>query len=207
MFENTYLLPASFPFKEKITSFFPFIVIAVSLVLSSMSVFSLFHQTNTSLPASDEPGICLAGSSKTEVTVYVSGAVVHPGLYKVESGQRVGEALDMAGGITEAADTEYLYKNAGLAEEVKDGSTIYIPFAETKTGSARKDTTENKTSKSSLISINSATSTELETLSGVGKVTAQKIIENRPYTILDELVGKKVISNTLFQKIEKQIQL
>lgn len=58
-----------------------------------------------------------------------------------------------------------------------------------------------------LISINSASQFELELLPGVGPVTAQKIIDNRPYETLEELVIKKAVGQKLFEKIKQYVSL
>ncbi len=57
------------------------------------------------------------------------------------------------------------------------------------------------------VSINSATVEEIDVVPGIGKTTALKIIQNRPYSSLKELVDKKVISNTTYKKIQKYIHL
>jgi competence protein ComEA len=62
-------------------------------------------------------------------------------------------------------------------------------------------------STNSKISINNASSTELESLSGIGPVTAKKIIDNRPYATLEELKEKKAVGNSLFEKISEHIIL
>ena len=61
--------------------------------------------------------------------------------------------------------------------------------------------------KNGLVSVNFATAAELDVLSGVGPVTAQKIIDNRPYQSLDELVTKKAISASLYDKLKDTLSL
>jgi DNA uptake protein ComE-like DNA-binding protein len=69
-------------------------------------------------------------------------------------------------------------------------------------------TSQNEqTSDSALISINSASQLELELLPGVGPATAKKIIANRPYEIIDDLVNEKVMGQTLFEKVKIFLQL
>ena len=60
---------------------------------------------------------------------------------------------------------------------------------------------------SGLININSASESELDTLTGVGPVTIGKIIDNRPYNTLEELVSKKAVSKSVFEKIKDSISL
>jgi competence protein ComEA len=56
-----------------------------------------------------------------------------------------------------------------------------------------------------LVDVNNASESELDSLPGVGPVTAAKIIENRPYQTIDELVVKKAVGDSLFGKIKDKI--
>jgi competence protein ComEA len=60
---------------------------------------------------------------------------------------------------------------------------------------------------SSKISINSASEKELDTLPGIGEVTAQKIIQGRPYTSIEELKNKKIVKPTVYEKIKDLIAI
>jgi competence protein ComEA len=95
---------------------------------------------------------------------------------------------------------------------VSDGTKIYIP----KVGETLPSSTDNSVlpggavagvATTGLISINSASSTELESLPGIGPVSAGKIIDNRPYGSMDELISKKAIGKSVFQKIKTLISL
>ena len=71
-----------------------------------------------------------------------------------------------------------------------------------------EDSSQSPVEQSDLsVSINQATQDELEALPGVGPVSAQKIIDNRPYASIDELISKKVISSSTFEKIKELITL
>ena len=60
---------------------------------------------------------------------------------------------------------------------------------------------------SNLISVNKATLDELDTLPGIGSAYAQKIIDNRPYSLKTELISKAKLSQTLYSKIQDMIGL
>ncbi|MBI2404837.1 helix-hairpin-helix domain-containing protein [Candidatus Gottesmanbacteria bacterium] len=64
-----------------------------------------------------------------------------------------------------------------------------------------------ETSQNGSVNINTASQNELESLPGVGPVTAKKIIDNRPYQTLEELVSKKAVGNALFEKIKGSLSL
>lgn len=107
------------------------------------------------------------------VKVHLLGAVAHPGVVTVAEGSRVADALEAAGGLAEGADPGEL----NLAAIVVDGSQIVI-------GTRRKPLGEVRTGGGSAagevrVNLNTATLAQLDTLPGVGPVTAQKIIDWR----------------------------
>ena len=59
--------------------------------------------------------------------------------------------------------------------------------------------------KKAPVDINSASATELKTVTGIGEADAKKIVENRPYKSTDELVQKKVMPKATYDKIKGQI--
>jgi competence protein ComEA len=75
------------------------------------------------------------------------------------------------------------------------------------TGSAKTSSTagKKKAGKSEKIDINSASKDQLQTLSGIGDATAQKIIDGRPYKRKNELVSKKIISKSEYDKVRDKI--
>lgn len=158
-----------------------------------------------------------SGSMKSGIYVDISGAVVHPGVKVVPFNSRVIDVIDLAGGYSEDVDREKIEKTMNLAMKVKDGMKLYIPKKETITShnttdsqQTGSDTSHNLVSDevgSMTVSINAASVTELVDLPGVGAVTAQKIISNRPYGDIQELVSKKVIGKALFEKLKSQLSL
>lgn len=70
-----------------------------------------------------------------------------------------------------------------------------------KTPAAQKTTA----TKSKLIDINSASADELDTLPGIGKAYADKIIKNRPYRVKTELRDKKIVPGPTYEKIKDMI--
>src|SRR5579884_1994112 len=77
-------------------------------------------------------------------------------------------------------------------------------FAGAASAQAKKATAA-PAKKAELIDLNSATKEQLMTLPGVGDVTAQKIIDNRPYRAKNQLVQKKIVSQATYDKISSQV--
>lgn len=132
--------------------------------------------------------------------VDVGGAVVNSGVYRVEVGTRVGEALEAAGGLAGDADLEWVAKYLNKAEKTSDGQKIYIP------GKNNQETSSNNQTNSK-ININVASQGELEGLPGVGPVTAEKIIGGRPYSRVEEVVEKKIVGQKVWEQIKDKISV
>lgn len=137
--------------------------------------------------------------NETKLSIDVSGAVTRPGVYSLNSGSRVLDALEAAGGVTAAADSEWIDKYLNRSAKINDGQKIYIP------GKSQKTNSDVQTS--SKININAAGSGELEVLPGIGPVTAGKIINGRPYNKIEELIERKITSQKIFDQIKDQISV
>lgn len=145
-------------------------------------------------------------SEEKKITVDVEGAVTNPGVYKLKQDARIQDALIAAGGMSGDADREKVAKSINLASKILDGGKIYIPTVgeiSINQDSSSQDVAGE--SISGLINVNTATESELDSLYGIGAVTAAKIIDNRPYYDIQELVAKKVISQRVFSKIKDKI--
>ncbi len=143
-------------------------------------------------------------SSSKMVKVDISGAVKSPGVYELPLGSIIKDAILKAGGVTTQANADYLSKNLNLAQKVSDGMKLYIP----KTGEAGVSVgSVAGVASQGIISLNSASISELESLPGIGPSTAQKIVDNRPYSDINELLGKKVVGRATFEKIKDKISL
>jgi len=122
--------------------------------------------------------------------VHVSGAVRLPGVYEVPAGARVADALGRAGGTTPEADVAAL----DLAAELEDGERLHVPTQQ-QAGRKRPDPAPER---AGLISLNSATKEQLDSLPGIGPVYAERIIayreqlrreEGRGFRSTDELLN------------------
>lgn len=138
--------------------------------------------------------------TEQQVCVHVCGYVVTPGVYYLKEGARKHEAVEMAGGLTEEADCQYI----NLAETVKDGEQIYIPsLAETEKG--------YETVGDGLVNINTATIEELKMLPGVGDIKAEAIISyrenNGEFSDIQEITNVEGIKESSYEKIKNYIKV
>jgi competence protein ComEA len=147
-----------------------------------------------------------------EIIVDVGGAVVTPGVYTLVSGSRVFEAIESAGGLTDEADT----KDINQAAEMADGDRIYVPsHKEVKDGyvggsdSGLQASSGSIPGGSSKVNINTADSTGLQVLSGVGPATAEKIIDyrnsNGKFTSIEKLKNVSGIGEKTYLKLKDHI--
>jgi competence protein ComEA len=128
-----------------------------------------------------------ASARSSPIVVDVVGAVERPGLYHLARGARVADAVAHAGGLTRKAERTAV----NLAAPVSDGEQILVAARGAPPGVGATATGSAPPSSQSPISLSSATAEQLDTLPGVGPVTAQKIVtyrqENGPFTSVEAL--------------------
>ena len=120
----------------------------------------------------DEAGGGIALGGDGDVVVHVAGAVGDPGVYRLPTGSRVTDAVDRAGGPTAKAALD----SVNLAAEVADGQQVVIPGAAPSAGAAGMAASGEA---SGPISLGTATLEQLDTIEGIGPVTAQNILDFR----------------------------
>jgi competence protein ComEA len=113
-----------------------------------------------------------SGGSGGDVVVDVTGAVARPGVYRLPSGARVTDAVERAGGATGSA----LLEAINLAARLADGQQVVVP----KRGPGGAPlAAAGAASEEGPISLGTATVEQLDTIDGIGPVTAQDIVEFR----------------------------
>ena len=151
------------------------------------------------------PGAPVSSASPSPtvtIIVDVAGEVRQPGVYEFAEGDRVIDAIERAGGQLPKADLSLL----NLAAPLTDGTQILVPTAGPPGAVVPGGTTGSSTG---LININSASATELETLSGIGEVLAATIIEyreqNGPFAAVDDLMDVSGIGPATLEEIRDQV--
>ncbi len=184
-------------------------VISLLFIVLSITIFIKSYQPVTPITfSSDEGQASVSGEQTIDTTVMVDieGAVIHPGVYRLPRDSRVDEALHAAGGFANDADMEAVSRSINRAAKLSDGAKLYIP----RVGESNEESAGAGGSDPVGINganVNSASQSELETLPGIGPVTAGKIMSGRPYMRLEELVEKKAMSQSLFEKLKDKLTL
>ena len=145
-----------------------------------------------------------ASPSPQLLVVEVAGAVVRPGVYELPAGSRVADAIEAAGGYSPDVDPRAVEAKLNLAARLADAQLIRVPRRGEAATPGVGGGSGGATGKPGPIDINTATAEDLDTLPGVGPVTAQKIIDARaekPFASLDELVTRKIVTAATLAKI------
>lgn len=158
------------------------------------------------------PGGSGTGGSQPTQTVYVqvSGAVAKPGVYELEEGSRIFQAVALAGGMTEEADGSALNQAAALS----DGQMVYVPKQGEPTvqgagtpsvGFGQAQQADGK------VNLNTATEAELMALPGIGEAKARSILawreQHGSFSQIEDLMEIEGIKDGVFSKIKDSIKV
>lgn len=164
-----------------------------------------------------------------EYKVDVKGEVINPGIYTLKSSSRIIDCIELAGGLTENANTTVL----NLSKKITDEMVIIVysnaeveDFKRTKeiekqvqSSCIQKDENTLKndacigeaSSNTGLISINTATEEELSSLSGIGPSKAKQIVEyrttNGPFNTIEDIKQVPGIGDSIFAQIKDYITI
>ena len=204
-----------------------------SLIVAGLSLFigAILIATITSPTAAIEPVQDSApelepvpDQHQPSIRVEISGGVTSPGVIELPEGSRLIDAIAQAGGWGDRVDPLRVELCLNLAAPLEDGSAVRIPtrddrlllgltgiecgrlfstaaeiaVAEVTGGSQQGPATGGK------IDLNRATADQLDTLPGIGPVTAAKIIASRqekPFIIVDDLLDRKIVSESVLEGI------
>ena len=185
---------------ENLTSKQRKIVIIIGIIIVLIVMYFIYQKAGSNEFIEKDEDILIAQNASSDnqvndidkeeaeeiIIVHIAGAVKSPGVVKLKKGSRMEDAIEMAGGLTQNADIS----NVNLAYVLDDGVKIVMPEKRNNQETneiINNDAGENVISetssklenKTSLININKASQTELESLSGVGASLASKIIAYR----------------------------
>ncbi len=224
-------------FFKKYLKYFIIVFIGIFVLVGS------FYYENSTVETSEVKKLSVTKKNKVEeknsnnidvktVFVDVKGAVNNPGVYEMDSEKRIIDAINLAGGLTDNANTI----NLNLSKKVVDEMYIVV-YNQKQIDDYKKDDTNNiscaakecvcpdinngacistesennKKNNINKISINNASLEELMTLSGIGEAKALAIIayreNNNGFKNIEEILNVSGIGNSLYEKIKNNIIL
>ena len=170
-----------------------------------------------SLDTAEKP----VGASEEKLTVYVTGAVNHPGVLTLGEGARAADAVNACGGVLPTADME----KVNMAQMLKDGQQLLIPektgkqerlsggkvTGEEVKGKHASGKSNGKDEKGGIVNINTADESELDTLPGIGPSMAKRIVEFRQtegaFQSPEDLKKVRGIGDAKFEKLKDRISV
>ena len=167
------------------------------------------------------------------IKIDIKGNIANPGVYELEQGSRVIDAINTAGGLLENSNTELInlsqiltdemiiiiYTNDQIEKYRQDSKQIEYVYIEVEKcpdqindACINQEITETSNQENnSLININEANSNQLMNLSGIGESKAKDIIqyrdENGKFTTIEDIMNVKGIGEALFEKIKDYITI
>ena len=209
----------------------PLLILFTCIILSTIFVYkciSLLNTTNSENNNVTKLAINKVNKPITNSYIYVdlSGSVNKAKTYRILSGTRLFELIELAGGLGLDADKAFVSRNYNLSVILNDQQKVHIPsIYEVRDGIFIENTklinlsnsyatsdsigsnSKVTSSQGTIISINNASTEMLKMLPGIGDVTAARIMAARPYETIQQLVDKGVIKQTLLDKISSQLEL
>lgn len=192
------------------------IVLIILFIIICISIYFFTNDDTENIISTNDFYVSTNSTEDTkeisEIVVHIDGEILNPGIVHLPTGSRISDAISVAGGITALADTSKI----NLAFVLKDGQKIYVPSVYDEeivvyvTDDAGKDVVVPDVSGlTSLVNINSATASELETLPGIGTSTAQKIINyretNGKFKSIEDIMNVSGIGESKFNSIKDLI--
>jgi competence protein ComEA len=149
------------------------------------------------------PEAPVIGGQPDELVVDVAGAVMQPGLHRLGGGARVGDAIEAAGGFGPRVDLGAASQVLNLAQPLEDGVKVLVP-------ELGIDDVTPRNEADGRIDLNNASQDELESLPGIGPVTAAKIIAARaqsPFKSVPDVRARGVVGQSVFDDIADLVRV
>ncbi len=168
-----------------------------------------------------------------KIHVDVGGALKKPGVFCLDEGSMIIDAITKAGGFSSDVAYRFVARKMNLSQLLVDNQKLYIPYEEEMecklvsflpqskeveqiinnstnqdmftSDEDDSDDTSDGDSDESCVNINTASLEQLETLSGVGPAMAQKIVAGRPYSKIEDLLNVSGVGDSTFSKFKDKI--
>ena len=154
----------------------------------------------------------------SKIKIHIIGEVTEEGIIELEEGERISDAIEKAGGVTQNADLS----KVNLAYILQDGQKLYIPsmndekdvqYISTENGEGiiAETNINDKSGINKKVNINKASQSDLENIPGVGPSLAQKIIsfrdENGKFKNVEDLKNVSGIGDKKFESIKDYVDV
>ena len=174
--------------------------------LTEVNEATLAMVTDAETSTDDKTNIKTEESEEIIMMADIKGAVVNPGVYEILEGGRVVDLIELAGGLADDADPAAI----NFALYVKDEMAIYVPRIGENINAALPIQGGEASGKET-VNLNSAQSSELQTLPGIGPAKAEAIIEyretNGPFKSIEDLKEISGIGDKTFEKLKDLISV
>ena len=183
-------------------------VLVIALVIAAVALF-LRGDDKAPIQVLVPPPTASSQALPGELKVYISGAVANPGVYSLREGDRLADAISIAGGANADADLSAV----NLAVRVEDEEHYHIPAAgEAPSGgvaAALPGSSNPAGTCDGLIDLNTASATLLETLPGIGEVRAAATVSYRteqgPFQSVEEITSVPGIGPATYESIRELV--
>lgn len=201
--------------KEKKIKLAITIAIGIIAIIGTIKLVDIYYEKNNTEKISISNFIENENETEdekrnTKIKVYITGEVKNQGVIELEEGDRIADAIEKAGGQTEQASL----KNVNLAYQLEDGQKIYIPNVndnETEIIDDGASGVVDDTTNQTVVNINKADETELQSLNGIGESLATSIVqyrkENGKFETIEDLKNVPGIGDSKFENIKEYIKV
>lgn len=199
--------------KEKKIKLAITIAIGIIAIIGTIKLVDIYYEKNNTEKISISNFIENENEDEkcnTKIKVYITGEVKNQGVIELEEGDRIADAIEKAGGQTEQASL----KNVNLAYQLEDGQKIYIPNVndnETEIIDDGASGVVDDTTNQTVVNINKADETELQSLNGIGESLATSIVqyrkENGKFETIEDLKNVPGIGDSKFENIKEYIKV
>lgn len=199
--------------KEKKIKLAITIAIGIIVIIGIIKIVDIYYEKNNTEKISISNFIENETEDEkynTKIKVYITGEVKNQGVIELEEGDRIADAIEKAGGQTEQASL----KNVNLAYQLEDGQKIYIPNVndnETEIIDDGASGVVDDTTNQTVVNINKADETELQSLNGIGESLATSIVQyrkkNGKFETIEDLKNVPGIGDSKFENIKEYIKV
>ncbi|MGT2828198.1 helix-hairpin-helix domain-containing protein [Streptococcus hillyeri] len=168
--------------------------------------FPVVEEVTQVVTEKEEESSSAFSQESEKILVDVKGAVVSEGVYELSLGDRVRDAIELAGGLSPQADKQ----SVNFAQKLTDEAVVYVAKIGEVEHSAPAVAGDPQAA-SGKVNINKATAAELTTVSGIGEKRAQDIIayreEHGKFSSLDDLTNVSGIGAKTLEKLKSELTI